>query len=113
LRDAGSPEGSGNLKEPQNSWDTTPSVIPAPGDVPQVTPEYVQGAHVLGVTLGPLPGTQALGNTSDYGYSLYVAVMPQVEFENRGTPSRGRECQRAPKLHRQHVAKNVWSFAAL
>jgi hypothetical protein len=57
--------------------DTTPSVIPAPGDVPQVTPEYVQGAHVLGFVLGPLPGTQALDGSSDYGYALYVAVMPQ------------------------------------
>jgi hypothetical protein len=56
--------------------DDRPSVIPAPEDVPQASLTSVGAPHVLLATLGPLPGTQALTGDSDYGYALFVGVMP-------------------------------------
>jgi hypothetical protein len=56
--------------------DDRPSVIPAPGDVPQVSLSPVGAPHVLLATLEPLPGTQVLTGKSDYGYAVFVGVMP-------------------------------------
>jgi hypothetical protein len=33
--------------------------------------------RVLLATLGPMPGTRALDNGSDYGYAIFVGIMPQ------------------------------------
>jgi hypothetical protein len=41
------------------------------------TPAYPGGPHLILVTLGPLLGTQAPDPRSDYGFALYVGVMPQ------------------------------------
>jgi hypothetical protein len=57
--------------------DETQTPVPAPTDVPDVSPSYPGGPHLLQANLGPLPGTLALDNASDYGYALYVGVMPQ------------------------------------
>ena len=57
--------------------DTTPSPVPAPTDVPMVSISYPGGPPVLLAHLAPLPGTQPLDDGSDYGYALYVGVMPQ------------------------------------
>jgi hypothetical protein len=56
--------------------DDHPTPVPAPVDVPMATPGYPGGPHLLLVTLAPLPGTQALNDRSDYGYALYVGIMP-------------------------------------
>jgi hypothetical protein len=56
--------------------DDHPSVVPAPTDAPLVTTAYPGGPHVILVLLGPLPGTMVLSGRSDYGYALYISVMP-------------------------------------
>ncbi|MDR1306272.1 MAG: hypothetical protein LBK74_01690 [Treponema sp.] len=57
--------------------DNHPTPVPAPTDVPMTTPAYPGGPHLILVTLGPLLGTQAPDPRSDYGFALYVGVMPQ------------------------------------
>jgi hypothetical protein len=56
--------------------DDHPTVIPAPADLPLVTPSYPGGPHQILAALGPLPNTLLLDSQSDYGYALYVGVMP-------------------------------------
>jgi hypothetical protein len=56
--------------------DTHPSPVPAPEDVPGASLSNTGGPHTLQVFLGPLVGTQALQSESDYGYAIYVGIMP-------------------------------------
>ncbi|MDR2632903.1 MAG: hypothetical protein LBC51_04680 [Treponema sp.] len=56
--------------------DSHPSPIPAPDGVPAASLSYPGGPHALTVHLGPLAGTQELAPESDYGYAVYVGVMP-------------------------------------
>ncbi|MDR1216157.1 MAG: hypothetical protein LBK25_05715 [Treponema sp.] len=56
--------------------DTHPTPVPAPDGVPAVSLSYPGGPHALTAHLGPMPGTQELDQTSDYGYTLYVGIMP-------------------------------------
>jgi hypothetical protein len=57
--------------------DDRPSTAPASTDVPMATPSYPGAPHLILVTLGALLGTRPLDRRSDYGYALYVGVMPQ------------------------------------
>ena len=37
---------------------------------------YPGGPHAMMVHLGPLPGAQELDPRSDYGYAIYMGIMP-------------------------------------
>jgi hypothetical protein len=50
---------------------------PAPNGVPQAALSYPGGPHALLAHLGPMPGTLELDAASDYGYAVYVGIMPQ------------------------------------
>jgi hypothetical protein len=56
--------------------DPRPTPIPAPDGTPVATLSYSGGPGVLIVHLGPLPRTEELHPESDYGYALYVGIMP-------------------------------------
>jgi hypothetical protein len=56
--------------------DTHPTPVPAPDGVPAVSLSYPGGPHALTAHLGSMAGTQELDPTSDYGYTLYMGVMP-------------------------------------
>jgi hypothetical protein len=56
--------------------DTHPTPIPVPDGVPAVTLSYPGGPHALTAHLGSMAGTQELDPTSDYGYTIYVGIMP-------------------------------------
>ncbi|MDR1218889.1 MAG: hypothetical protein LBK73_04690 [Treponema sp.] len=56
--------------------DTHPTPIPAPDGVPAVSLSYPGGPHALTAHLGPLAGTRELDPDSDYGYTIYVGIMP-------------------------------------
>jgi hypothetical protein len=56
--------------------DETQTPVPAPSDAPAVSPSYAGPPRVLQANLGPMPGTPVLDSESDYGYALYVGVMP-------------------------------------
>ena len=44
--------------------------------MPLVTLSYPGAPSILTAHLGPLPGTRELDPRSDYGYAIYVGVMP-------------------------------------
>ena len=56
--------------------DPHPTPTPAPDGVPAVSLSYPGGPHAITVHLGPMPGTQELDPASDYGYAIYVGIMP-------------------------------------
>ena len=56
--------------------DPHPTPIPPPTGTPMISLSYPGGPHLILVHLGPMPGTEALDPRSDYGYAVYVAVMP-------------------------------------
>jgi hypothetical protein len=56
--------------------DPHPSTVPAPDGVPAPSLSYPGGPHALLVHLGPMAGTQALDPASDYGYAVYLGIMP-------------------------------------
>jgi hypothetical protein len=56
--------------------DTRPSNIPVPDEIPAVSLSYPGGPHAITAHLGPLAGTQELDSESDYGYALYMGIMP-------------------------------------
>jgi hypothetical protein len=56
--------------------DTHPSTIPVPDGVPAASLSYPGGPHAMTVHLGPMAGTQELDPRSDYGYAIYVGIMP-------------------------------------
>jgi hypothetical protein len=51
--------------------------IPPPGGTPRAVLSYHGAPHVVMAHLGPMEGTEPLDPRSNYGYALYVAVMPQ------------------------------------
>ncbi|MDR2808256.1 MAG: hypothetical protein LBB43_04515 [Spirochaetaceae bacterium] len=53
-----------------------PSPVPTPEGVPAPSLSYPGGPHALLVHLGPMAGTQELDPASDYGYAMYVGIMP-------------------------------------
>jgi hypothetical protein len=53
-----------------------PSPIPAPEGVPEASLSYPGGPHTLTARLGPLAGTGELDPRSDYGYAVYLGIMP-------------------------------------
>jgi hypothetical protein len=56
--------------------DLHPSPAPAPDGVPAASLSYPGGPHAITVHLGPLAGTLELDPESDYGYAVYVGIMP-------------------------------------
>jgi hypothetical protein len=56
--------------------DPRPTPIPPPDGVPAASLSYPGGPHALIVHLGPLAGTRELDAASDYGYAVYVGIMP-------------------------------------
>jgi hypothetical protein len=63
--------------------DETQSPVPPPPGQPSITITYPGGPHVLLVHLGPLPGTEPSASSGshdsrgDYGFALYLGIMPQ------------------------------------
>jgi hypothetical protein len=57
--------------------DSHSTPIPPPQGTPVVSLSYPGGPHVVMAHLGPLPGTEELNPASDYGYAIYVGIMPQ------------------------------------
>jgi hypothetical protein len=51
--------------------------VSPPTGQPSLTITYPGGPHVLMVHLGPLPGTEPPDSRGDYGYALYLGIMPQ------------------------------------
>jgi hypothetical protein len=60
-----------------NQEDTTYSPVGKPTGQPSVTITYPGGPHVLKVHLTFLAGTQPLDTRGDYGFALYMGIMPQ------------------------------------
>jgi hypothetical protein len=56
--------------------DPSPTPIPRPQGTPVALLSYLGGPHALGVRLEPVAGTEPLNPASDYGYALYVGIMP-------------------------------------
>jgi hypothetical protein len=56
--------------------DTHPAPAPDPEGVPAASLSYPGGPHAMNVHLGPMPGTQELDSASDYGYAIYMGIMP-------------------------------------
>ncbi|MDR2184686.1 MAG: hypothetical protein LBO80_03320, partial [Treponema sp.] len=56
--------------------DPHPTPTPAPDGVPAAALSYPGGPHAMMLHLGPLAGTQELDPRSDYGYSIYMGIMP-------------------------------------
>jgi hypothetical protein len=62
--------------------DETHSPVGVPAGQPGITVSYPGGPHVLAAHLGPLPGAEAAGGGAslpgrgDYGYALYLGLMP-------------------------------------
>ena len=53
-----------------------PTLIPDPEGVPTASLSYSGGPHAMIAHLGPMPGIQELAPASDYGYAIYVGIMP-------------------------------------
>ena len=49
---------------------------PPPDGTPMASLSYPGGPHVMTVHLSPMPGTQELDPASDYGYAIYIGIMP-------------------------------------
>ncbi|MDR0722933.1 MAG: hypothetical protein LBF75_09140 [Treponema sp.] len=56
--------------------DPHPTPAPAPDGVPAVSLSYPGGPHTLTAHLGPMAGTRELAPESDYGYAVYLGIMP-------------------------------------
>jgi hypothetical protein len=56
--------------------DPHPSPVPAPEGVPAVSLSYPGGPHAITARLGPMAGTRELDPRSDYGYAVYLGIMP-------------------------------------
>ena len=56
--------------------DPHPTPTPPPEGVPAVSLSYPGGPHGMTAHLGPLTGTRELDPGSDYGYAIYVGIMP-------------------------------------
>jgi hypothetical protein len=53
-----------------------PTPIPAPDGTPAASLSYPGAPHVVTAHLGPMAGTVAINPDSDYGYAIYVGIMP-------------------------------------
>jgi hypothetical protein len=56
--------------------DPHPSPVPVPDGVPAASLSYSGGPHAITIYLAPLSGTRELDPDSDYGYAIYVGIMP-------------------------------------
>jgi hypothetical protein len=56
--------------------DETQSPVPPPPGQPFITITYPGGPHALLVHLAPLPGTEPPDARGDYGFALYLGIMP-------------------------------------
>jgi hypothetical protein len=50
--------------------------VPPPDGAPAASLSYPGGPHVITAHLGPMAGTQELDPRSDYGYAIYMGIMP-------------------------------------
>jgi hypothetical protein len=50
--------------------------VPEPEGTPAVSLSYPGGPHALLAHLGPMAGTVEMDPASDYGYAVYVGIMP-------------------------------------
>ncbi|MDR2663376.1 MAG: hypothetical protein LBC31_10320 [Treponema sp.] len=57
--------------------DTRRTRIPPPRGTPAVSLSYSGGPRVITAHLGPMAGTEELNLAGDYGYAVYVGIMPQ------------------------------------
>jgi hypothetical protein len=57
--------------------DPHPTPVPPPDGVPAASLSYPGGPHAMTVHLGPMAGTRELDPRSDYGYAIYMGIMPQ------------------------------------
>jgi hypothetical protein len=57
--------------------DPHPTPTPPPTGVPALSLSYPGGPHLLQAHLGPMVGTETLDTGSDYGYAVYLGIMPQ------------------------------------
>jgi hypothetical protein len=56
--------------------DTTHTPVPPPTGQPSLSTTYPGGPHLLEVHLAPLPGTEPPDSRGDYGFALYLGIMP-------------------------------------
>jgi hypothetical protein len=56
--------------------DVHPTPVPPPDGVPAASLSYPGGPHAMTAHLGPLAGTLELDPESDYGYAIYLGIMP-------------------------------------
>lgn len=56
--------------------DTTPTEVGPPQNAPVVSLSYEGGPHVITVRMGPAPGGAEVNLKSEYGYAIYVGIMP-------------------------------------
>jgi hypothetical protein len=56
--------------------DPHPTPVPAPDGVPATSLSYPGGPHAMTAHLGPMAGTRELDPRSDYGYAVYLGIMP-------------------------------------
>jgi hypothetical protein len=56
--------------------DPHPTPIPKPEGTPAVSLSYPGGPRAILAYLGPMAGTRELNPESDYGYAIYVGIMP-------------------------------------
>jgi hypothetical protein len=56
--------------------DPHPTPVPVPEGTPAVSLSYPGGPHAITAHLGPMAGTQEINSGSDYGYAIYVGIMP-------------------------------------
>ena len=52
------------------------SPVPDPDGVPAASLSYPGGPHALTVHLAPMAGAEELTSVSNYGYAIYVGIMP-------------------------------------
>jgi hypothetical protein len=56
--------------------DTVYTAVPPPDGVPAASLSYPGGPHAITAHLGPMAGTRELDPRSDYGYAVYLGIMP-------------------------------------
>jgi hypothetical protein len=77
--------------------DNHPTPIPPPDGTPMASLSYPGGPHVMAAHLGPLPGTEELNPASDYGYAVYVGIMPPGGATLEEAASEKHYLMKAPK----------------
>ncbi|MDR1617950.1 MAG: hypothetical protein LBS06_02735 [Treponema sp.] len=77
--------------------DDHPANIPPPTGTPSVFLSYPGGPYVLTAHPGPVKATEALNPAGDYGYAVYVGIMPQGGATPEEAASKKHYLMRPPK----------------